>query len=77
MTNKEAIVHLKSIRDMGFGDMMKEALTKGIEALEFAESQRICCDNCVNLKRKSKETCTSPYGICECFEDKLQKGIAE
>ena len=73
MTNKEAIVHLKSIRNMSLGNVMKEALTKGIEALEFAESQTLCCDNCVNRTRKSKEVCTSPYGICEFFEDKTQK----
>lgn len=34
MTNKEAITHLKSIRNIALGEVMKEALTKAIEALE-------------------------------------------
>lgn len=34
MNNKEAIVHLKSMRNMAFGDVMKDALSKAIEALE-------------------------------------------
>lgn len=34
MTNKEAIVHLKCMRNMALGDVMKEALTKAIKALE-------------------------------------------
>lgn len=34
MTNKEAIVHLKCLRNMALGDVMKEAFTKAIKALE-------------------------------------------
>lgn len=34
MEKNEAIVHLKCTRNMALGDVMKEALTKAIEALE-------------------------------------------
>ena len=37
MTNKEAITHLKSIRNLALGEVMKEALTKAIEALEIVD----------------------------------------
>ena len=73
MTNKEAInliVRNKSI--FRYDEEMKEALNLAIKALEFAESQRLCCDNCVNRNYKSKEVCTSPFWLCEFFEDETQ-----
>ena len=76
MTNKEAIINLNHIYGFVSPDIQR-SLDLAIKALEFAESQRMCCDNCTNLNRKSKEVCTSPYGLCEFFEDKSQKGSAE
>lgn len=81
MTNKEAIEILKELPDRIVSVLMpldidfdyKEALDLAIKALEFTESQKACCDNCVNHTRKSKEVCTSPYGQCEFFEDKDAK----
>ena len=80
MTNKEAIELLK--RATMFEPTLEnsdypEAFDLAIKALEFAESQRLCCENCVNRNYKSKEVCTSPYGQCEFFEDKTQEGGAE
>ena len=77
MTNKEAIKYLiapiaTNTNPSAEYLKQKEAYELAIRALEFAESQRICCDNCVNHTRKSKEVCTSPYGQCEFFEDKTQ-----
>jgi hypothetical protein len=76
MTNKEAIKWLESIDekyihggDEWYDEQRHEAIKTAIKALEFAESQRLCCDNCVNHGRKSKEVCTSPYGQCAFFED--------
>ena len=79
MTNKEAIEILRSIRvydiyPKSASEETKQALDFAIKALEFSESQRICCDNCVNHNRMSKEVCTSPYGQCVFFDDKTQKG---
>lgn len=81
MTNKDAIEILKELPDRIVSVLMpldidfdyKEALDLAIKALEFAESQRVCCDNCVNHNRKGKDVCTSPYGQCEFFEDKDAK----
>lgn len=87
MTNKEAIAILSVIRHTPSVDVFNKlpnssdsciefdyrgALDCAIKALVFAESQRLCCDNCVNHNYKSKEVCTSPYGQCEFFEDKTQ-----
>lgn len=86
MTNKEAIAILSVIRHSPSVDIFnklpnsdniielnyKGAFDLAIKALVFAESQRLCCDNCVNHNYKSKEVCTSPYGQCEFFEDKSQ-----
>lgn len=80
MTNKEAIEILKELPDRIVSVLMpldidfdyKEALNLAIKALEFAESQRLCCDNCVNRNYKSKDVCTSPYGQCEFFDDNSQ-----
>ena len=90
MTYKDAIEILKPLFEhckgtngcMGyiehyFSKDEEKALDLAIKALEFSESQRICCDNCINHTCKSKEVCTSPYGQCEFFEDKTQKGGAE
>ena len=86
MTNKEAIEVLSVIRRTPSVDIFntlpntadsciefdyRSAFDLAIKALEFAESQRLCCENCVNHNRKSKEVCTSPYGQCEFFEDKV------
>ena len=83
MTNKEAIEYgkkwdeaLESRGDTPFSEA-RQFLSLAIKALEFAESQRLCCENCVNRNYKSKEVCTSPYGVCEFFDDKTQKGGAE
>lgn len=83
MTNKEAIEYgkkwdeaIESRGDTPFSEA-RQFLSLAINALEFAESQRLCCENCVNRKYKSKEVCTSPYGQCEFFEDKTQEGGAE
>lgn len=78
MTNKEAIELIQGIEEDGRNVTNEhiEALYLAIKALEFAESQRLCCENCVNRNYKSKEVCTSPYGICEFFEDKTQEGGA-
>ena len=77
MTNKEAIKALKwqvgYAKEIGISHIdgvYVEALDLAVKALEFAESQTLCCDNCVNRTRKSKEVCTSPYGMCEFFDDK-------
>ena len=77
MTNKEAIKYLipptaTSTKPSVEYLKQKEAYELAINALEFAESQRLCCDNCVNRNYKSKEVCTSPYGMCEFFEDDTQ-----
>ena len=77
MTNKEAIKYLivptaTSTKSSTEYLKQKEAYELAIKALEFAESQRLCCDNCVNRNYKSKEVCTSPYGQCEFFEDETQ-----
>lgn len=85
MTNNEAIAILKPLFEqckgtnecLGyiehyFSKDEELALDLAIQALEFAESQRLCCDNCVNRSYKSKEVCTSPYGQCEFFEDETQ-----
>lgn len=80
MTNKEAIEILEELPDRIVSVLMpldidfdyKEALNLAIKTLEFVESQRLCCDNCVNCNYKSKEVCTSPYGQCEFFEDETQ-----
>lgn len=83
MTNKEAIRILSNmVHDdkavYGYKSKPRnEALDLAIKALEFAESQRICCENCDNRNRKSKEVCASPYGVCAFFEDKTQEGGAE
>ena len=72
MSNEEVIEALKGIVFGGFDRTTpkeRQALDLAIKALEFAESQRLCCKNCVNHNRKSKEVCTSPYGQCEFFED--------
>lgn len=71
MTNKEAIKLIQGIEEDGRNVTTEhiEALDIAIKALEFAESQRLCCENCVNHNYKSKEVCTSPYGQCEFFED--------
>ena len=86
MTNKEAIAILKPLFEqckgtnecLGyiehyFSKDEELALDLAIQALEFAESQRLCCDNCVNRTHKSKEVCTSPCGLCEFFDDKSQE----
>ncbi len=74
MTNKEAIKLIQGIEEDGRNVTTKHigALDLAIKALEFAESQRLCCENCVNRNYKSKEACTSPYGQCEFFEDETQ-----
>ena len=86
MTNQEAEKILEIIRNTPSVEVFnklpdnddtlnfdyKEALNLAIKALEFAESQRLCCDNCVNRNYKSKEVCTSPYGMCEFFDDETQ-----
>lgn len=77
MTNEQAIKILKNLQiefNENYIDYsgVNEAYNLAIRALEFAESQRICCDNCVNRNYKSKEACTSPYGQCEFFEDETQ-----
>ena len=86
MTNQEAAKILEIIRNTPSVEVFnklpdnddtlnfdyKEALNLAIKALEFAESQRLCCDNCVNRNYKSKEVCTSPYGMCEFFDDETQ-----
>lgn len=77
MTNKEAIKYLivptaTSTKPSDEYLKQKEAYELAIKALEFAESQRLCCENCVNRNYKSKEVCTSPYGMCEFFEDETQ-----
>ena len=76
MTNKEAISNLKHIYGIVSPDIQR-SIDLAIKALEFAESQRLCCENCVNRNYKSKEVCTSPYGQCEFFDDKTQEGGAE
>ena len=89
MTNKEAIAILKPLFEqckgtnecLGyiehyFSKDEELALDLAIKALEFTESQRICCDNCVNHNRKGKDVCTSPYGQCEFFEDKDVKQVS-
>lgn len=75
MTNKEAIRWLLQIKDKyihggddSFDASRREAIDRAVKALEFAESQRICCDNCTNRRIKSEATCTSPYGRCEFYE---------
>lgn len=90
MTNKEAIAILNPLFEqckgangcLGyiehyFSKEEETALDLAIKALEFAESQNLCCENCANRNRKSKEVCTSPYGVCRFFEDKIQEGSAE
>ena len=71
MTNKEAISNLNHIYGIVSPDIQR-SIDLAIKALEFAESQRLCCDNCVNRNYKSEEVCTSPYGLCEFFEDEIQ-----
>ena len=84
MTNREASIWLCGIKEQFTGNCTTDTLVPisrcdiqaidlAIEALVFTESQRACCDNCVNYTRKSKEVCTSPYGPCEFFEDKTQQ----
>lgn len=58
-------------------EAVHNAVQTAIEALKFAESQTLCCDNCVNRTRKSKEVCTSPYGMCEFFKEENQEGGRE
>lgn len=75
MTNKEALEILEHnwtrlVNPEYTGIKLGQAQDLAIKALEFAESQRICCDNCAKYSRKSKEVCTSPYGLCEFFDDK-------
>lgn len=76
MTYKEAIRILSNMihEDKAvYGYKSKprnDALNLAIKALEFTESQRLCCENCVNRNRKSKEVCTSPYGACAFYENK-------
>lgn len=81
MTNKEAIEQLKWVENricqITCLPETFEAINLAIKALEFAESQSLCCENCANRNRKSKEVCTSPYGVCRFFEDKTQEGGAE
>ena len=57
MTNKEAIRWLLQIKDKyihggddSFDASRREAIDEAVKALEFAESQRICCDNCNNRR---------------------------
>lgn len=67
MTNDEAIKEIQRWLDGCPFEDTKKAFDLAIKALEFTESQRICCDNCVNHNIKSKEVCTSPFGECEFF----------
>ena len=70
MSNEEVIEVLKGIVFNSFDRTTRkerQALDLAIKALEFTESQRICCDNCVNRNIKSKEVCTSPFGECKFF----------
>ena len=76
MTNKEAIEIIRAIglhtpvvhTGIKHTKDFYEAIDLAIKALEFTESQRICCDNCVNCNIKSKEACTSPFGECALFD---------
>lgn len=73
MTNKEAIERLNQLTLLGDEEKLiedLEAIKIAIKALKFTESQRICCDNCINYNRKSREVCTSPFGQCAFFDDK-------
>ena len=73
MTNKEAITHLKSIRNMALGEVMKEALTKAIEALEERPQGEITEEDIQNAIKAGYENGYSmaqakyqrPHGECE------------
>lgn len=34
-----------------------------------APAQKLGCEICVNRNIKSKEACTSPFGVCEFFKE--------
>lgn len=88
MTNKEAITHLKTIREMAFGDVMIEALTKGIEALEerptgdFTRNEleswlyRIASNNLDNELGRSCEEIICRLNGFERFVSDMRKGDA-